>query len=34
MGQTAAYGKLTGHYCFCLRALDDARSVAAGYARL
>ncbi len=27
----AAYGKLTGHCAFCLRKLDDERSVAVGY---
>ncbi len=27
----AAYGHLTGHCCFCLRKLDDARSTAVGY---
>ncbi len=27
----AGYGKLTGNCCFCLRRLDDTRSVAVGY---
>lgn len=27
----AGYGKLTGNCCFCLRRLDDARSVSVGY---
>lgn len=27
----AEYGRLTGNCCFCMHALDDARSIAVGY---